>query len=359
VFFNTHAPLPAGRDRRGDAESSHDATYHLESTGDISYSQSRTKTGRFVAAFVLICGGAIGAAIYEIVGRPAELMRLVIWEGRKAWEEGRRGTKRDAWRHEKGRVKVIGARRREKIILESTGKELRKGSFLSLRSSNRSGSRLTKIQGGAIQRARRAPHPLKVHASRATKAASHNSAQSEKERDTPGRKKTLGLKVKHKATTRPIISPPSLETRPSAYTLLVEHAQRTSILRFTSTKNMMSQTQATPVPIPVLLFHTYFIAPFTTHPPAVMKKSSISSTLDDANSKSSSKQTALKPNRIRSLVRNLLHFQYPASNAPGSVKSISQAQVWGSGRIAWAVRRLASPYSIGFLAFAWMSGDLT
>ncbi|UZJ57194.1 hypothetical protein CBS101457_006514 [Exobasidium rhododendri] len=357
LLFNTSASLPFGGTNRKDAESSDDeASFHLESTGDVSYSQSRTKTGRIVAAFVLICGGAIGAAFYEVVGRPAELMRLVIWEGRKAWEEGRRGTKRDAWSRDRGRMRITGARRREKAILESAGKELRKGSFLALRASNRSGTRLSKIQGDTLQRARRPPHPLKVTANRSRVNASipHSSRESVHTTATPRHKRRLGLKTKHKAAAPPIVSPPSLETRPSALTLLIEHAERTSILRFTSTKNMLAKQQPTPVPVPVLLFHTYFIAPFSTHPPPILQKSP---TLQDASSKTTAE--ARKPNKIRSVIRNLLHFQYPASNAPGSVKSITQAQVWGSGRVAWAIRRLASPYSIGFLAFAWMSGDLT
>lgn len=345
ALFNAAASLPVGRGKQKDAES--DEAIHLEtaSTGDISYSQSRTKTGRFVAACVLVCGGAIGAALYELVGRPAELMRLVIWEGRKAWEEGRRGTKRDAWRKQNGRAQVTGARRREKVLMENAGKELRRGSFLSLRSGNQLGTRLSKVQGSSMQRARRPAHPLKIVVKAPQPSEKTTPAVGADKRT--GRRWT-GLKVRHRCAQRPVARPqPSLESRPSAYTLLVEHAKRTSHLRYTSARNMRHQLQPTPVPTPVLLFHTYFLAPFNPRPS--------SATMDSPAS--TAKASTGKPTK-QFRFRNLLHFKYPISSAPGSVKSISQAQVWGSGRLAWTLRRLASPYSIGFLAFAWMSGDL-
>jgi len=355
VFFNSSAPLLIGQGRNRDTES--DGTVHFESTGDVSYSQSRTKTGRFVAALVLIFGGAIGAALYEVVGRPAELMRLVIWEGRKAWEEGRRGTKRDSWKNPKGRLKVTGARRRERIILESAGKEMMKGSFLNLRCANRSGTRLSKVQGAVLQRTRKPSHPLKLHAiSTNTKNTSEESVMNSASVEKQGRKRRTALKLNHKIKSHSSIpQSPSLGSRPSAYTLLVEHAQRTSILRFTSNKNMMSQTQPTPVPTSILLFHTYFIAPFSPHPSSVLQRSPLEK---GEAAKTITGQTTKDTVKRRFTFGNLLHFKYPTSNAPGSVKSISQAQVWGNGRLAWAFRRLASPYSIGFLAFAWMSGDL-
>jgi hypothetical protein len=57
---------------------------------DISYNQSRTVQGRVIAVIILLIGGAVGAFSYEMVGRPFELMRVVIWEGRKEWEQGKR-----------------------------------------------------------------------------------------------------------------------------------------------------------------------------------------------------------------------------------------------------------------------------
>ncbi|WFD33338.1 hypothetical protein MCUN1_000151 [Malassezia cuniculi] len=45
---------------------------------DVSYNTSRTVHGRLVAAIILMCGGAVGALIYELTGRPFELMRTVL-----------------------------------------------------------------------------------------------------------------------------------------------------------------------------------------------------------------------------------------------------------------------------------------
>jgi hypothetical protein len=44
--------------------------------------------------------------------------------------------------------------------------------------------------------------------------------------------------------------------------------------------------------------------------------------------------------------------------APSSLRTLAAAQSWGQGRAAWALRRLASPYGLGFLAYAWLAGDL-
>lgn len=356
AMFNTSASLPLGQRSRGD-----DDTFHLDSTspGDISYSQSRTKTGRIVAALVLVFGGAIGAALYEIVGRPAELMRIVIWEGRKAWEEGRRGTKRDVWRHERGRTQVIGARNREKILLDNVQNELRKGSFLTLRSGNRNGTTLSKVQANHLQKASRPPHPLKLNSTVTAASSLHRPTPAEKVQEK-STKRRLGLRLQHNTASTTSLSSsaakrsiPTLETRPSAYTLLLEHAQRTSVLRYTSAFNQRHHTHPTPVPKPVLLFHTYFIAPFSQHSPLSTPPSASKTTSKDSNTTNKASSSSI---RIR--VLNLFNFRYPISSGPGSVKSISQAQVWGTGRFAWALRRLASPYSVGFLAFAWMSGDL-
>lgn len=338
AMINSSAILPVGQSKREVL----DESYRVEGTspGDVSYSQSRTKIGRSVAALVLVIGGAIGAALYEFVGRPAELMRIVIWEGRKAWEEGRRGKSAEAWSHDIGRSRIIGARRREKVLIESNATEMKKGSFLSLRRGNKNGTTLSRVQSSALQRAFRPSHPLKLNAKAATAKQEAVSIPA----SSKGRRKRTALRLKHRSMSPSAHTrTPPLETRPSAYTLLLEHAQRTSILRFTSALHRRHRLRPTPVPTPILLFHTYFVAPFSPHTPLEAPASSTSSKSKPAT-------------RFR--LSNLLYFRYPATNGPGSVKSISQAQVWGTGRFAWALRRLASPYSIGFLAFAWMSGDL-
>jgi hypothetical protein len=201
-----------------------------------------------------------------------------------------------------------------------------------------------------MQRSRKAPHPLKLRfiSSKAPSPQTLKSTPVEK----PSHRQRNILRVKRKITSRSAKAGPTmptLETRPTAYTLLLEHARRTSILRFTSAKNRLHHRNPTPVPNSILLLHTYFIAPFSPHPSSVIQTSPLKTSPANASTNKAGKRFSFG---------NLLHFRYPTSNAPGSVKSISQAQVWGSGRLAWAFRRLASPYSIGFLAFAWMSGDL-
>ena len=48
---------------------------------DFSYNASRTVYGRITAAFILVCGGAVGALLYELVSRPIEYVRMVLWYG--------------------------------------------------------------------------------------------------------------------------------------------------------------------------------------------------------------------------------------------------------------------------------------
>lgn len=68
---------------------------HTEDDGekvhlDFSYNASHTVYGRITAAFILVCGGAIGALLYELVSRPIEYMRMVLWYGLHVWDRPRR-----------------------------------------------------------------------------------------------------------------------------------------------------------------------------------------------------------------------------------------------------------------------------
>lgn len=45
---------------------------------DVSYNTSRTVHGRVAAALILVSGGALGALIYELIGRPFDLMHTVL-----------------------------------------------------------------------------------------------------------------------------------------------------------------------------------------------------------------------------------------------------------------------------------------
>lgn len=58
-------------------ETEEHGTVHL----DFSFNASRTVYGRFTAALILVCGGAIGALLYELVSRPIEYVRMVLWYG--------------------------------------------------------------------------------------------------------------------------------------------------------------------------------------------------------------------------------------------------------------------------------------
>lgn len=371
AYFNTSAALPVGRSAN---TASDDATiddtdeqYQVRS-GDISYSRSRTKTGRIIAALVLVIGGAIGAAFYEVVGRPAELMRLVVWEGRKAWEEGRR-PKSEKARTERpllGRQRAVGARVRPRVLFHDVGHKMRSGGFLDLRSGNTTGSTLSRVEALRKERVRRPPHPLKLtHRNVSGSAKSPNLAG-----ETTRRRRTGQLRVRvpsgsqsgRKSATHSV---PSLSNRPSAYSLLLEHALRTSSLRYPSSREAALRIHPTPVPTPILLFHTYFIAPFSTAEPQHAKVTNSTASPDGTSATgtirgratipTSSAHRAIPPHRR---LLNLFNYRYPESNAPGSVRTVAQAQTWGSGRLAWALRRLASPYGVGFMVFAWMSGDL-
>lgn len=350
AFFNASATLPLGIASAGPGSRS-SSEIHTESSskeerqqasGDVSYSQSRTRTGRFVAAFVLIVGGAVGAAMYELVGRPAELARVVVWEGRKAWEEGRRGTpKSKAKLHKsraimtetsetKGRSVVRGAR-----VPSEEHKSMRLSTFLELRRANTLGIGHGRVLSLAASDRPRPPHPLKRKVVKSkVKSAPKKAVLGPVVGGQRGRQRRKAL---YAASKQHVRTPPPLSTRPSAYTLLLEHAQRTSILRHTS-KN--PGAPLTPVPAPVLLLHTYFIAPFITRSTAV-----------DASPPSAT----LRP---ESHLRKMWTLRNPVSAGPGSLKSVSSAQSWGSGRVAWALRRLATPYGLGFLTYAWMSGDI-
>lgn len=376
AFFNTSATLPQGlpADANLDEVTIENESGQLVRTGDISYSRSRTKTGRIIAALVLVIGGAFGAAIYELVGRPAELMRLVVWEGRKNWERGEKPSSPKAGTEKPpiGRQHTVGARTRYSKILRQTGSQLRAGGFLALRSGNSTGSNLSRIEGQRLQHFKRPPHPLKLrHKDIQKKSTEQIVQQSSSTSHLNGNRKKrhgqLKIKMPFKTTNtrrEPHVMPP-LSTRPSAYSLLLEHAQRTSSLRYPSIKEASLHINPTPVPKPILLFHTYFIAPFNSQDKqrAIVTKTPTSTVKPEGfGAKATSNATSTATNKLIPIYRRLLNvfnYRYPESSAPGSVRSVSQAQAWGSGRVAWAFRRLASPYGVGFMVFAWMSGDLS
>ncbi|KAK0542738.1 hypothetical protein OC846_006525 [Tilletia horrida] len=192
---------------------------------DISYNSTRTVPGRMVAVLVLVTGGAVGATLYELVGRPFELMRLVIFTGTRAWEkevERRRASAaarqraygRDAGstsgapsahrgrstassssslssttstgvraaspdRLQHGRTALRGARVRasqnDLLFQNPNQRRLGIGLFLTLRSANTMGSTSSRVSSSLLNARRRAGHPLtlsktKTQASKAKQA---------------------------------------------------------------------------------------------------------------------------------------------------------------------------------------------
>ncbi|CEH15105.1 hypothetical protein CBOM_02902 [Ceraceosorus bombacis] len=359
---------------------------------DVSYSGSRTKTGRIVAAFILIVGGAVGAALYELVGRPAELMRLVVWEGRKAWEEGRRSRKKGSGTTHRGasnlskrrtgaqlggRSKIVGGRRLANRLQEEVSRVTRTGgrlsSYLDLRRRNSAG-----VSASRVFASRLLSRPARVKGRRTKNAsltnqvsdgniwrpkapmvADHSHGRRRPASSMPKNLNRLAIKPR---PARPLHqAPPPLSTRPTAMSLLVEHAERTSILKYTSSH----RSSTTPVPVPILLLHTYFIAPFLAlSSPSTTGSAPLQSRLGtDTLSKrtSASRRAPVGTSRERAperAVRERWTLKNPVVAAPGSLKSAVTARSWGSGRVAWALRRLATPYGIGFLAWAYVSGDI-
>lgn len=341
AYFNTSAALPKALDEREEISSEY-------TPGDISYSKSRTKVGRIVAALVLVVGGAIGAAFYEIVGRPAELMRLVIWEGRKAWEEGRSFSFKQRRKPELGRDHLAGARNQARSFSTAYSSTLKRGNFLEVRSGNTNGSHLSRIEAGRLQRRQRPMHPLKLTPAPRTHVfpdAPRNPVHRRK------RMQSSRLRLKVPFTQHKALKPPPLKTRPSAYELLLRHAEEVSLLKYPSARDAALRVNSTPVPAPILLLHTYFVAPFSSAPQPLDKLlatirgvpgAGMSSVLDKNVRPNKLEQTS-KSSRVHILQRitKLLPGHLGEVQAPGSVKTIAQARSWGTGRIAWSLRRVS------------------
>ncbi|PWN51526.1 hypothetical protein IE53DRAFT_305912, partial [Violaceomyces palustris] len=426
---------------------------------DKSYGTSRTVQGRIVAVFILLVGGAIGALSYELVGRPFELMRIVIWEGRKEWEEGKREKKKPFKRESSdqsksrdfrpsksngstyssslaGRSAIKGARNisSSKISINTRlGGPKRQENLLDLRRFNTAGTRATRIEG---RRSLTQPrHPLRPRTWLDQKRGGplmHASPQLEIERTARGPSPT---RARHKnrlraplRTPSPSASGPSrkfpkatLATRPGALQLLIEHARLT--YKYDRRRTGDASTLAKDPSVLSLLVHTYFIAPFlpvivdalpsdtkgkstfveikSTHSGDVIPKDEIDGVqaprhhekndgvkalslkralipemlvknrwtkLNPVNqsflspgklpSKLGSKKNAEGGvlQRLRSSLRSDGMGGLTGRNAMEAIKN--GARHWGQGRVVWTLKRLATPYGVAFLVFAWMGGDL-
>lgn len=282
---------------------------------DVSYNQSRTVQGRIVAVVILLVGGAVGALSYELVGRPFELMRVVIWEGRKQWEQGKREPEAPA-------SKPRAAPTRTRHVAR-----------------------------------KRAPLVAKPRAAR------------------QGRKRAPKLVRRSKPAH------PTLATRPGALTLLLEHAQSTLKL-----DRKYGAPDAGQMSKPALLAHTYFLAPFLPELPKLVLDNPVVRNAAGVNKRLQRTGPAEKP-APTTVAQRTLHMSLasrrravaespedkvkrswvrnnPVNSSLAYAKqgnsSILQhgTRYWASGRVTWALKRLATPYGVAFLVFAWLGGDL-
>ncbi|GAC92451.1 mitochondrial carrier protein [Pseudozyma hubeiensis SY62] len=424
---------------------------------DVSYNQSRTVQGRVVAVIMLLVGGAVGAFSYELVGRPFELMRVVIWEGRKQWEQGKRepGYRTTASRSSSarraskpadgatgfstvGRSAVKGARANAAARALELGPRAfrRRPDFLVLRAENTSGKQMSRIFERAM--IPRSPHPLRRRATTekwyspgvngtATPMLTSSRALMERKAQRSTSSPSETEEPSSKAETHPTVAPtqhrskrrrpsPTLATRPGFLTLLIEHAQSTAKLDRVHSGGNVDPSNTS---IPLLLLHTYFIAPFLPEIPKpvldnqiVRTAAGVDKNLRPSSSSSvtqhSSANLAEKVTTVaqRTLLLSLASRRRAADSPEAKLKrtwisnnpvnfSLASGTVadkldggraaadvnaarrrtggfgasdkgtlqkgsrhWGSGRVAWTLKRLATPYGVAFLVFAWLGGDL-
>ncbi|CAO1632899.1 unnamed protein product [Parajaminaea phylloscopi] len=359
---------------------------------DLSYTASRTKSGRAIAALVLIIGGAIGAFAYEAVGRPFELMRLIIWQGRRRWQQARERQKKRARGGRSTRSLRLRGKGGSIIVAAANSSASRLESLITLRIANSAGTRIPRVHAYFNQS--HPPHPLKRLGKQLRAASGDGTTQ---ERSASGKVLQQGHRSFHQASRNRSGEAKVPSRPPSAVTLLLQHAERTSTLAYTSS----SQRFRTAVPSPVLLAHTYFVAPYLSSlapgsnggsseersggQPAGQPSDGKLSASASASSSLTTRSAAQLLNRWTnrnpvsasialpsSLARGsssasvgssagglpLSYLPSKPSRAPGSIVAASSARSWGSGRTAWALRRLATPYSLGMLCFAWMTGDV-
>ncbi|KAE8218705.1 hypothetical protein CF319_g7466 [Tilletia indica] len=411
---------------------------------DISYNSTRTVSGRIVAVLVLVVGGAIGATLYELVGRPFELMRLVIFTGTREWERqtewrgaasaararnrtakqaadgadarGRQGattlpyaisttgasTKRaepsltatiraaSPDRAQHGRTTVRGARLRS----FEHALEIRRphsghsgvGLFLTLRSANTMGDTTSRVGSSALQGTRRAAHPLAISPSK-TQERRQRQKKVELSRQRVEAKLTAAARANslkrsdlngssHPATTRSQSQHSQLNSelsarlppRPSTISLLVRHAKHTdpAFLR-----DMLARYPK-PLALLALCGKSYFVGPFLANvggPDTYLgalksdervgrMREAVRAKLSDPTTHTSSSAGSSGPSLAQadspsSVIRTIRYRGTHAWDGALRWTNVAWRSRWG-----WAFRRMATPYGLGFLAFAWFGGDL-
>ncbi|KAL9936821.1 hypothetical protein V8E36_004056 [Tilletia maclaganii] len=432
---------------------------------DISYNATRTLSGRVIAALVLVVGGAIGATLYELVGRPFELMRLVIFTGTRRWEgevqrwrssqeqsskgarqttdrgrafllSGRsargkaasastrtvRAASPDRLAH--GRSSIRGARLRaleHAVAIRSpsflssahhqqhhrAARSLGVGLFLTLRSENTMGGSTSRVSLSLLNARRRPAHPLALMPEKRSQARERDARMRQSWERARERGEMTGLTYRiatgarargaggSSADTHPQSARVRKEEeeppRPSALALLTAHAKHTdpAFLR------EALQHYPRPLALLALLGKAYFVGPFVANAgkgdtylgalkadelkarerraaraaasaaAAGRKRSNLDfrSNHDGSGGSVGARNGAASSERSRA----------PASSTSTTLESYYRlrdrgthawdgAMRWGSvaweSRWGWALRRMATPYGLGFLAFAWYGGDL-
>ncbi|KAK0528451.1 hypothetical protein OC842_004544 [Tilletia horrida] len=401
---------------------------------DISYNSTRTVPGRVIAALVLVVGGAIGATLYELVGRPFELMRIVIFTGTRDWEKEVDKRRRAAAAREQarssngakseesargrsaqirprfdisagkihtspashgpstraaspdralhGRTAICGARTRalnQTALLEGAGPGAGTsgvGLFLTLRSSNTMGSTLSRVSSSALRARRRPAHPLALLPSQAVARRDRDAkvAQSVERRDAKlarwagARAGSVSASASSSSSSpEQRAAAPKLPARPSALSLLIAHAQATD----PAFKREMTQRFPAPIAYLALCGKAYFVGPFVANAggpdtylgalkaderAARARKAAIEQAkarVEAVHGASASASEAPRVARPQSVVWQLRHRGSHAWDGALRWTSVAWESRWG-----WALRKMATPYGLGFLAFAWFGGDL-
>ncbi|CAD6892738.1 unnamed protein product [Tilletia laevis] len=427
------------------AHSSSASSYFPESDirPDISYNATRTISGRVVAVLVLVVGGAIGATLYELVGRPFELMRLVIFTGTREWEKeaerrrassaARAARKRDADaagtrgaggvrystlpktmsiraaspdRAQHGRSAIRGARLRSlehDFLLQrpqQAGRASGVGLFLALRSANTMGGSTSRVGALALRTARRPAHPLALSPSTSRErkerqrkvalsrqradaklldAARAMSISKSKRQDSslpththPSRPHSYSSSSSSSSSAQSPLPPP----RPSTTALLLAHAKHTdpAFLR-----DLSSRGYPAPLALLALCGKAYFVGPFLANvggPDTYLgalkadervgrmrRAERAKMMMSGGGGGGNASASAVPPSSVGqgggggpSSSSMMGTIRYRGTHAWDGALRWSHV-AWQS-RWGWALRRMATPYGLGFLAFAWFGGDL-
>lgn len=318
-----------------DVSSKTDNVDESETKNDYSFQASRSLLGRTVAAVTLIAGGALGAATYELLGRPAELMRTVLFESERLWHQSvRPQAQRSAFRPrrssavgEPGKATHTQQPRRVRRAVcptlpipprvsgthvRSVGQ--RRAALASLRISSTPGSSAPRVTTTPAGTAMTAVTPEQKRQPR---------AKARRER----------VRSSYEHLTR--------QRKPSAWSMLRDHA----ILHWRR-HNPRGQRPPT---LP-LMFQTYFLQPFGLNTFFSLGLFPHAKRPSAAVVAGGSPENAL---RHRWTIRNSVN-----PSVVGSEKLVPRVGSYWSRATWWILRRVATPYGAGLAAFAIFGGDL-